>query len=343
MMNNLCIRLLSSQEGGEEVSQFQWALSNEEDEFSQYETGTVDELSAYLALKADGSGKVVLLVPAEEVLLNSVVLPTRRLSQIKQALPFVIEEQLADELENTHFAMGPRAQSNHIHVAAVSHKRMKGWLDLFRNTSIKIDYMISEILLLPFDSDQWTVLVESNKALIRTGSYSGLAVTPGNLKHALEIILNSEDKREDNKKSQKIELYYEVGIDSSSRLELIESELIHSYDVEINSRQIDKTVFQLMCTYLAQQGVNRLPMINLLQEQYSPLSAANNKPQWRKFALVATFCFLFQLGFFLIQAVYLHHRADLYDQKSVALYKELFPQDKCTFKLKKRIKIHLSS
>ena len=45
---------------------------------------------------------IVVIVPGEAINLLSPSFPSRQLKQIKQALPFMVEEMIADEIENVH-------------------------------------------------------------------------------------------------------------------------------------------------------------------------------------------------------------------------------------------------
>ena len=50
--------------------------------------------------------EVIVVVPARDVLLISAQLPKMNRSRLLQALPFALEEQLIDDVEDLHFAAG---------------------------------------------------------------------------------------------------------------------------------------------------------------------------------------------------------------------------------------------
>ena len=56
---------------------------------------------------AESSGlRITVLVPGTECLLSRVQIPGRNRQKLLRAVPFALEEQLSDEVENLHFAIG---------------------------------------------------------------------------------------------------------------------------------------------------------------------------------------------------------------------------------------------
>src|SRR5205809_607323 len=51
------------------------------------------------------AGETWVLVPGELVTLTAVNIPSRQLRQIKQALPYMVEELIADNIEEVHLAL----------------------------------------------------------------------------------------------------------------------------------------------------------------------------------------------------------------------------------------------
>ena len=55
----------------------------------------------------EGAGqRVVVLVPGTECLLTGVHIPGRNRQKLLRAVPYALEDQLSDEVENLHFALG---------------------------------------------------------------------------------------------------------------------------------------------------------------------------------------------------------------------------------------------
>jgi len=89
------------------------------------------------AAEAAGDHAVIVLVPAQEVLLTSVHIPARSAAKIKAALPFALEENLADDVEDLHFAIGVRQENNRLPVAVVARDKMSQWLHRLSEAGIE--------------------------------------------------------------------------------------------------------------------------------------------------------------------------------------------------------------
>ena len=59
------------------------------------------------ALEAAGC-RVIVLVPGVDVVLTSAVVPSRNRQRIMSAIPYMLEDQLAEDVDSLHFAIGRR-------------------------------------------------------------------------------------------------------------------------------------------------------------------------------------------------------------------------------------------
>jgi len=80
---------------------------------------------------------VIVLVPAVDVLTTTVHIPVRSASKIKAALPFALEENLAADVADMHFAAGRRQENGRLPVAVVAHDAMTGWLARLHSVGIQ--------------------------------------------------------------------------------------------------------------------------------------------------------------------------------------------------------------
>ena len=71
-----------------------------------------------------------LLVPGEDVLHLAATLPSGSDSRLAQLLPFALEEQVAEDIESQHFAVGPSLPDGTTAVDVVARARMDEWLAL---------------------------------------------------------------------------------------------------------------------------------------------------------------------------------------------------------------------
>jgi general secretion pathway protein L len=102
-------------------------------------TGPLAEATKDIADRA-----VIVLVPAATVLTTTVDIPIRGGSRLLAALPFALEEQLADDVENLHFAAGARRDNGLLPVAVVAHEQLQEWLAQLQEAGITPARVIPE-------------------------------------------------------------------------------------------------------------------------------------------------------------------------------------------------------
>src|SRR5262245_61533098 len=93
-----------------------------------------------LAAALSANRRVLAIVPGVEVLLAERELPVRGGSRIAQVVPFALEEHVATDVENLHFAIGRRDGTRKgTPVAVVTRERMAAWLDYLRSAQLNPD------------------------------------------------------------------------------------------------------------------------------------------------------------------------------------------------------------
>jgi general secretion pathway protein L len=125
--------------------------------------GPLDE-----ALKDVAGREVIVLVPAGETSTLTCDLPAKG-ARLRAALPFALEEQVADEIENLHFAPGARRAGGDLPVAVVAHDKMNGWLDRLRAAGIRPARLVPEDHGLAFVPNTLSLLVAEDKVFFNNG------------------------------------------------------------------------------------------------------------------------------------------------------------------------------
>ena len=105
-----------------------------------------------------GTRRVVVLVPASDVLMTQAELPPARGNKLLQALPYALEEQIATDIEQMHFAVGPRGEDGRYSAAAVDRETMENWLARLHQAGIQARVMLPESLAIPLGPPQFTTI-----------------------------------------------------------------------------------------------------------------------------------------------------------------------------------------
>ncbi|RBP74828.1 general secretion pathway protein L [Shewanella putrefaciens] len=132
-----------------------------------------------------GNRPVDVLVPAAAMTLTSVHLPEKGQRQALKALPFMLEEALADDVDAMHFTVGPR-DGDALSVVAVAHEQMQTWLSCLTEAGLKVKRIVPDCLALPLQECQWAAMNFGNELLMRTGLASGQSLPLPWLPIALE-------------------------------------------------------------------------------------------------------------------------------------------------------------
>jgi general secretion pathway protein L len=119
--------------------------------------------------------RVVALMPGERVSLMDAHIPTRKKQRILQAAPWVLEDRLAQDVESLHFALGPRQAGDSIRIAVVSRDDMASLCAQCESQGIAPDAVIPDYLALPREDGEWTILVENERVIVRTGDHDGFS------------------------------------------------------------------------------------------------------------------------------------------------------------------------
>lgn len=150
----------------------------------EWHLGSVVEFAA-----ATRNKRRTLVVPTERILLTATSVPGRNRALRIKALPYTLEDSLADPVEDLHFAIGALTATD-VAVAVVRHAVMEAWLATLDALGMTIDAMIPDALLLPLADNAWSVLLEERRAVVRLTPWRGFAceraLLPLFLQRALE-------------------------------------------------------------------------------------------------------------------------------------------------------------
>ncbi len=137
--------------------------------------------------------KVVLLLSNHEITLSSVNIPSKNKKQLAQAVPYALEETLAEDIEDLHFAIhalkpqktknnkkgqneNPGTSNDNTNmVAIISHARLSGYLDKLSSYHIPVHYVLPQLFSLETHPDSWTLLAKDNIAQVRLNALSGFS------------------------------------------------------------------------------------------------------------------------------------------------------------------------
>ena len=243
-------------------------------------------------------------MPGTDVRLSQAAVPARQASKALLAIPYALEDQLADDVETVHFALGARLAGDEWPVAAVSKARLEAWLEPFRTRGARIDLLLPESLCLPLPGDgRWSVLMETELATVRSAAFGGFVCRPADLLTYLDLA--------DPERALGLQIITprDVATDFSA--------LGRSVDV------VPEFGAALDALIRHHQAANA---INLLQGDYAPASDMRRAwLPWRRAAVLAAACLLVLAIGGIVDLLRIGAAADAQVEANLQRFRQLFP------------------
>ncbi|MDE3272447.1 type II secretion system protein GspL [Pseudoalteromonas sp. G4] len=168
MKETLIIRL------GHSVNEpIHWLISNADETIA---SGQLDNSLALEELSEKGkSREIIALLPATKVQLKTVILPTKFNRKLEAALPFMLEEELACELDDVLITIGEPCMLGEKHalqVAICQRSWFENWLQVLKTAELSPTRALPDALLLPqFDDAEITVTSLSGNWLFKLNTW----------------------------------------------------------------------------------------------------------------------------------------------------------------------------
>jgi general secretion pathway protein L len=231
-----------------------------------------------LAAPRTAGRRVCVLVPGADVLLAEPEVPVRGGAKLQQLVPYALEEHLAEDIDDLHFAIGKRAaESARAPVAVVARALLDEWLMTLRASGIEPDVVYADSDLLPENPGQAVALLEEDAVFVRPPGASPVTLPADALAEALEIARSGADTTASGARG----LILYTGAAEWQR---------HSAQVEAARPQFDGVRVQLLTAGPLALLAQQLPsgsLINLLQGPYAPTSSrAIGFRAWRVAAIL---------------------------------------------------------
>ncbi len=232
----------------EEEAPVRWLATDSSDPEN---TAEIQEGLEQASLQAAGA-RTIVIIPGSMVFLGHAQIPSRNRQRILSALPFMLEDQLASDIDQLHFALGERDDNGIVNTAVIEKTVMDTSLARLRSFDIEPDILVPDILCVEQTPGHWALFQDQNHSLLRTGVQSGAAIDNENLAAITEIFLGEAGENAPDA----IDCFYRevqpaplIGLDDT---------------VELSYQAINEDPLSFLA-----RGYNENTVINLLQGKYS--------------------------------------------------------------------------
>lgn len=219
--------------------------------------------------------RTVVLVPAARVLRTRADVPVKGTSRIAQALPFALEDLMAEDVEELHFAAGSRLADEQVAVAVVRREWMVAWQEQLDAAGINPQALYAESDGILDVAGNSTLILEQQQALLRDPGGDSVVAELDSLDGMLELWLaQPRPAAVDGAVPARNLQVYDATVDGlpNTIWEQLQ-ERVQSLEVR---RLPDGALLRLAA------GVVTSPGVNLLQGDYAKRSSMGSYwPRWR--------------------------------------------------------------
>ncbi|MCW9003798.1 MAG: type II secretion system protein GspL, partial [Gammaproteobacteria bacterium] len=198
--------------------QAQWVFINELGTPGHSNHGKLSELGQI----ARGY-RTTLLIDSSHINLTQVNIPSQNRQRQLLAIPYALEDALADDIDELHFAAGKRQTDSNIPVITINRALLEEIISDFKDAGIFIETLSADALALPLNNHQWTLLLNDNHALIKTAAFTAYYCDLDILPVFLHTLINQQEE-----KPELILVY-------SSEQQAANIEQLNNIDIEIKS------------------------------------------------------------------------------------------------------------
>lgn len=249
---------------------------------------------------------MVLVIPSVDVLITSTQIPTSNKAKLRKAIPYALEEQLTEDINQYHFAFVDMPEEQKQNVAAISKTTLAKYLEPWKDIDCKIQAIIPDVLLMSIEDQQWTLAIEHNLGILKMDENQGLGFDIDNIQIAMDSALEH----------------------SENPPKVIR---ILSRDDEISFSVKGKIVLDL--------AIQQQPLINQLCENYSAAKELSfhefilgdeHQPRFQKLILIITFLVGLLISIWMLNQGLRYYKLNRAQQQASneieSIYKQLYPQ-----------------
>jgi general secretion pathway protein L len=267
------------------------------------------------AVHAGAGRRIVVLVPAVDVLLTRVSLPVKGAAKILRALPFALEEQIAEDVEALHFAAGRTAPDGTVAAAAVDRDQLENWLELLAEAGLAPQVLCSEAEGAPAAPNHLNWLLDTRRCIARSGDGVPVVVEIDSIEEALRYGPEFPGAA-DQPRHLSVYLTADARLKFGEQLEELRPKL-----ASLELRMLPDGVLP----HLAAEVIVREP-INLLQGQFAPRTQLDRlwKP-WRTAAALLGILAVVMVGQEGLRLMHLKQEESRLDEAIAATFAQAMP------------------
>lgn len=145
---------------------------------------TSREISVWSDINLKNSEELLLIVSASIVFTRQITIPSKNEEIIRQSIPYALEELLATDIDDNHFAYRQLSDQNFL-VSVIQKSSMDLIQEQLDIQGLDCQQMVSEIFTVPHHLDKLAIVSHKNYCIVREG-HTGTTIHVSMLKTYLE-------------------------------------------------------------------------------------------------------------------------------------------------------------
>ena len=258
---------------------------------------------------------------------------------LNTALPYMIEEDLAEDVDALHLASQLSSDKESVAVSGFRHKQFQVLLAIMDGQGLGVDNALAEIQLISTEAGQVTILLENKSAIVQVpdqpannidydalhfvlgrlnshGPEDGIVQAPTGLESAVPAITSIKLLYPDDSYSLE-----------DDRLEQVRSKL-EEQGWLVQEQSVNGSVFEYLASLYFARRKGLRSVVDLRSGAYQcPRRASRRLRKWKPIAMVATLWLMLEMGLMIGEGVSFQHKAAEFWDESASLYLDVFPQD----------------
>ncbi|MDH5517089.1 MAG: type II secretion system protein GspL [Gammaproteobacteria bacterium] len=292
-----------------------WAFFRNTGELSTpVDTGTLAELADKNKNAIASADKIYCIINAQLTHFSYQTIPAKNIQRALQAIPFALEDQLAEDIELMHFATSP-ASHNIYPVAAIKHQTLQQITTSLSELEIEADCIYTDALCLPRTANSWRFLHSGDSISIDQGNNTIIHSDPDMFELILKQLIQQT-------KAENIPASFEVFTNKNLPDEIIRTDELPA-SIEINRHQFSSAIA------LFAANLSGKHQVNLLQGKYQVQKTTHQwwKP-WLLAASLAVIVICLQLLSGILELSKFSQENTLLNHEINSIYKRSFPASK---------------
>lgn len=288
-------------------------------------SGELENAEQLADLTEKASQRVVkVFVPGCDVLLKRLVVPTKSQRAMRSAVPYMLEDELAQDVDQLFFAYANIANDNseyNCFVAITQREQMQLWQSWLAQANIQTKSMQPDVLAMPYTEGQWSAIslqpnsIASNQTqvVVRQGEWQGFTIDSQAWQFSVQQIFASKQTDEQEVNNITINAYSDLPCFN-------ESSNPDGFVLQKAEEELPLALFAQHCQH---------SKFNLLQGKFKVKEQRSiNATNWLWAAGFAACALLLNVGYKSTQLWQLSAQKEHVEAQIITQYKKAFPEAK---------------